>query len=181
MGVEPFLLRSSVVGILAQRLVRMLCPSCKEPYEASQTDLEELGLTEERCAQRRRRRMITNSRYYPRNVVGEDPLENYPGQYLTFYRPKGCDKCTSTGFMGRRGIYELLMMDDSIGPLVLKGADAQTIKRMAMEQGMDSLRDDGARKVLAGMTSVEEVLLATQDDMEAEGDRDRPSARNVRV
>ena len=179
MGVEPFLLRSSVVGILAQRLVRMLCPHCKEPYEASQVDLEELGLTEERCAQRRRRRTIPNSRYYPRTVQGEDPLENYPGQYLTFYRPKGCDKCTSTGFMGRRGIYELLMMDDMIGPLVLKGADAQTIKRMAMEQGMDSLRDDGARKVLAGMTSVEEVLLATQDDMES--DTDRPSARNVRV
>jgi general secretion pathway protein E len=81
--------------------------------------------------------------------------------------------------MGRRGIYELLMMDDMVGPLVLKGADAQTIKRAAMEQGMDGLRDDGARKVLGGMTSVEEVLLATQDDMEVEPDR--PSVRNVRV
>ena len=81
--------------------------------------------------------------------------------------------------MGRRGIYELLMMDDAVGPLVLKGADAQTIKRAAMEQGMDGLRDDGARKVLSGMTSVEEVLLATQDDMEIEPDR--PSVRNVRV
>jgi general secretion pathway protein E len=82
--------------------------------------------------------------------------------------------------MGRRGIYELLMMDDAIGPLVLKGADAQTIKRQAMETGMDSLRDDGARKVLSGLTSVEEVLVATQDDMEAE-DRERPSVRNIRV
>src|SRR3954469_24515645 len=79
MGVEPFLLRSAVVGILAQRLVRMLCPSCKEPYKASPVDLDELGLTEERCAQRRKRQMIVNTRYYPRNVQGQDPLENYAG------------------------------------------------------------------------------------------------------
>ncbi len=179
MGVEPFLLRSSVIGILAQRLVRMLCPHCKEPYPASPTDLEELGITPERCAARRRRQALPNSRYYPRNVAGVDPLEEYPGPHVTFFRPKGCDKCTQTGFAGRRGIYELLMMDDIVGPLVLKGADAQTIKRQAMEQGMDSLRDDGARKVLAGMTSVEEVLVATQDDMEVE--QERPSGRNVRV
>jgi len=180
MGVEPFLLRSSVVGVLAQRLVRVLCPQCKEPYEASQSDLEELGLTEERCAQRRRRSLNPQSRYYPRNINVTDVLETYPGPYVTFYRPKGCDKCAQTGFTGRRGIYELLMMDDMVGPLVLKGADAQTIKRQAMETGMDSLRDDGARKVLSGLTSVEEVLVATQDDMEAE--QDRPvSVRNVRV
>jgi general secretion pathway protein E len=179
MGVEPFLLRSSVIGVLAQRLVRVLCPHCKEPYEASVTDLEELGLSEDRCAWRRRRQTIPTSRYYPRNVSPADPLEEYRGQYQTFYRAKGCDKCAQTGFMGRRGIYELLMMDDTVGPLVLKGADAQTIKRSAMDQGMDSLRDDGARKVIAGLTSVEEVLVATQDDMEVEPDR--PSVRNVRV
>jgi general secretion pathway protein E len=181
MGVEPFLLRSSVIGILAQRLVRVLCPHCKEPYEATPTELEELGITPERCAQRFRRRTLPQSRYYPRNVPGGDPLEEYPGPYITFHRPKGCDKCASTGFMGRRGIYELLMMDDAVGPLVLKGADAQTIKRQAMETGMDSLRDDGARKVISGLTSVEEVLIATQDDMEAEADRQSPSVRNVRV
>jgi general secretion pathway protein E len=179
MGVEPFLLRSSVIGILAQRLVRVLCPHCKEPYEATPTELEELGITPERCNARRRRQALPQTRYYPRNVQGTDPLENYPGPYVTFHRPKGCDKCASTGFMGRRGIYELLMMDDTVGPLVLKGADAQTIKRAAMEAGMDSLRDDGARKVLSGLTSVEEVLIATQDDMEVEAER--PSVRNVRV
>ncbi len=179
MGVEPFLLRSSVIGVLAQRLVRVLCPHCKEQYEASPTDLEELGITPDRCAARRRRQTIPSSRYYPRNVQSADPLEEYNGPYMHFYRPKGCDKCAQTGFTGRRGIYELLMMDDVVGPLVLKGADAQTIKRAAMEQGMDSLRDDGARKVIAGLTSVEEVLVATQDDMEVEPDR--PSVRNVRV
>ena len=180
MGVEPFLLRSSVIGVLAQRLVRVLCPECKEPYEASQTDLEELGITPDRCAQRRRRRGNPLSRYYPRTATASDPLEEYPGPYITFYKPKGCDKCTLTGFTGRRGIYELMMMDDTVGPLILKGADAQTIKRHAIEQGMDSLRDDGGRKVIAGLTSVEEVLIATQDDIEAEPDRPA-SVRNVRV
>jgi general secretion pathway protein E len=178
MGVEPFLLRSSVIGILAQRLVRILCPHCKEEYEAPRSDLEELGITPERAVQRRKRQTIANSRYYPRHVQSVDPLEEIDGRRLMFYRPKGCDKCAQTGFSGRRGIYELLMMDDTVGPLVLKGADAQTIKRAAMEQGMDSLRDDGARKVLSGLTSVEEILVATQDDVEAEAPT---SARNVRV
>jgi general secretion pathway protein E len=179
MGVEPFLLRSAVIGVLAQRLVRMLCPSCKEAYTASPGDLEELGLTAERAAGRRRRQTIPTTRYYPRNVASADPLEAVHDRYVTLYRPKGCDKCAQTGFTGRRGIYELLMMDDVVGPMVLKGADAQAIKRAAMEQGMDSLRDDGARKVLAGLTSLEEVLGATQDDVEQE--TAPASARNVRV
>ena len=99
---------------------------------------------------------------------------------MTFYRPRGCDKCAQTGFSGRRGIYELLLMDDAVGPLVLKNADAQTIKRAAMDLGMDSLRDDGARKVLRGLTSLEEVLLATQEDTVA-AEVAPVSIRNVRV
>ena len=178
MGVEPFLLRSSVIGILAQRLVRILCPHCKEAYEAKKSDLEELGITAERAATRRKRQLLLNTRYYPKNILKPDPLEEDPPAYLTFFRPKGCDKCSQTGFSGRRGIYELLMMDDIVGPLVLKGADAQTIKRAAIEVGMDSLRDDGARKVIAGITSVEEILVATQDDTEAQAP---PSVKNVRV
>ena len=169
---------SSVIGILAQRLVRILCPHCKEAYEAKKSDLEELGITDERAATRRKRQLLLNTRYYPKNILKPDPLEEDPPAYLTFFRPKGCDKCSQTGFSGRRGIYELLMMDDIVGPLVLKGADAQTIKRAAIEVGMDSLRDDGARKVIAGITSVEEILVATQDDTEAEAP---PSVKNVRV
>ena len=136
-------------------------------------------LTPERAAARRKRQTIPTSRYYPRNVSSADPLEAVYDRHVTLYRPKGCDKCAQTGFTGRRGIYELLMMDDVVGPMVLKGADAQAIKRAAMEQGMDSLRDDGARKVLAGLTSLEEVLGATQDDVEQEAAP--TSARNVRV
>jgi general secretion pathway protein E len=168
MGVEPFLLRSSVIGILAQRLVRVLCPHCKYPYAAEDSELEELGLTPERIHQRGRRRNLPNTRYFPRSITEPDILDLAPGVRPTFYKAKGCDRCTSTGFMGRRGIYELLLIDDPVGNLILKNADAQALKRCAMETGMDSLRDDGARKVLTGLTSVEEVLAATQEDVEAE-------------
>src|SRR6185295_12651228 len=101
MGVEPFLLRSLVIGVLAQRLVRMLCPTCKEAYTASPADLEELGLTPERAAARRKRQTIPTTRYYPRNVASADPLEAVHDRYVTLYRPKGCDKCAQTGFTGR--------------------------------------------------------------------------------
>ena len=98
-----------------------------------------------------------------------DPLETFDARNRpTFYKARGCDQCTNTGFSGRRGIYELLLVDDAVGPLILRKADAQAIKRAAMEQGMDTLRDDGARKVLAGMTTVEEVLAATQEDVDAD-------------
>ncbi len=166
MGTEPFLIRSSVIGILAQRLVRILCPHCKAPYEAEDFELEELGLTHERIRARARRRQ-KESRYFPRTAMEPDPIDTFDfSKRPVFYKGRGCDKCVNTGFAGRRGIYELLLMDDAVGPLVLKNADAKTIKRAAVEEGMDSLRDDGARKVLAGMTSVEEVLAATQEDVE---------------
>jgi general secretion pathway protein E len=86
----------------------------------------------------------------------------------TIFRAKGCDLCAGKGFTGRLGIYELLMADDAVGTLVLANADAQSIKRAAQAQGMDSLRDDGARKVLEGTTTVEEVLAATQEDVAVE-------------
>jgi general secretion pathway protein E len=169
MGVEPFLIRSSLIGILAQRLVRVLCPHCKEAYPAEPFELEELGLTQERVRQRARRRAAA-SRYFPRGTPERDVLDLDPHVRPMFFRPKGCDRCSGTGFQGRRGIYELMLIDDVVGPLILKNADAQSIKRGAIEQGMDTLRDDGARKVLAGMTSVEEVLAATQEDVEAAGE-----------
>ncbi len=169
MGVEPFLIRSSVIGILAQRLVRVLCPHCKQSYQAEDFELQELGLGQERLEMREKRKSIASSRYYPRTVKEVDILEQYSVHVRpTIYRQKGCDRCANTGFSGRRGIYELLLMDDAVGPLVLRNADSQALKRAAMEQGMDSLRDDGARKVLTGMTTVEEVLAATQEDVEVD-------------
>ncbi len=166
MGVEPFLLRSSVIGILAQRLVRVLCPHCKEAYPATDTELQELGLRAERIAWRYRRRHREDTGYYPRGTPERDILDLEPGVRPMFFKARGCDKCSSTGFSGRRGIYELMLIDDAVGPLVLKSADAQSIKRAAQEMGMDTLRDDGARKVLAGLTTVEEVLAAKGEDVD---------------
>ncbi|MCS6901180.1 MAG: ATPase, T2SS/T4P/T4SS family, partial [Myxococcales bacterium] len=162
MGVEPFLIRSSVIGILAQRLVRMLCPLCKEPDLATPYELQQLGIDPERTRQRRARKL--SPRYLPPGV-DYTPVGTEEGEQVRVYRAKGCEKCLGTGFKGRRGIYELMLMDDAIGPLVLRNADTQTIKRMAISQGMDTLRDDGARKVLLGLTTVEEVLAATQEDV----------------
>ena len=83
----------------------------------------------------------------------------------TFYRPRGCGVCDNKGFTGRLGIYELLMADDAVGEAVMQSSDAQSIRRAAQLRGMDTLRDDGARKALLGITTVEEVVAATQDDM----------------
>ncbi|MGH7271847.1 MAG: GspE/PulE family protein, partial [Polyangiaceae bacterium] len=169
MGAEPFLLRSSVIGILAQRLVRVICKNCKYSYPAEDFELEELGLTRERVRARLARRDNPASRYFPRTVQEPDPLDSFDiRDRPTFYKARGCAQCTNTGFSGRRGIYELLLVDDAVGPLILRRADSLSIKRMAWEQGMDTLRDDGARKVLAGLTTVEEVLAATQEDVAVE-------------
>jgi len=178
MGAEPFLLRSSVIGILAQRLVRVLCPHCKYSYPAQDSELEELGLTQERCRARVARRSNPASRYFPRTLREPDPVETFDMRDRpAFYKAAGCDRCANTGFSGRRGIYELLLVDDAVGPLILRKADAQTVKRVAWEMGMDTLRDDGARKVIAGLTTVEEVLAATQEDVDAEPAASTPAHR----
>jgi general secretion pathway protein E len=161
MGVEPFLVRSSIIGILAQRLVRVLCSACKEPYQPSEYELSQLGL--DRKSLRWKAERQVSSRYLPHGVdyryVGQDLPD-----VVWFYRPKGCSECNGHGFIGRRGIYELLVVDDQVGSLILENADSTSIKRAAANAGMDSLRDDGARKVLAGMTTVEEVIKAKQED-----------------
>jgi general secretion pathway protein E len=129
MGIEPFLVVSSVVAIGAQRLVRVICPACKEAYKPDRTLLEELGLAAAR---------------------------------KTFYRGRGCPECLNTGYRGRTGIYEFLLVDDAVRSLVLKTSDSVTIKTEAVKRGMTTLRDDGIRKVLEGQTTIEEVLRVTQ-------------------
>jgi general secretion pathway protein E len=161
MEMEPFLVRSTIIGILAQRLLRVLCPHCKEPYEASELELQQIGIDRERTRWRDSRKM---SPRYVMHGVEYEPVGWRSEGMPTFYRAKGCDKCDNKGYSGRVGIYELLAMDDVVGALILKSSDAQTLKRAAQNQGMDTLRDDGARKVLEGKTTVEEVVGATQDD-----------------
>ncbi|MCC6215109.1 MAG: type II secretion system ATPase GspE [Polyangiaceae bacterium] len=162
MGIEPFLVRSTVIGVLAQRLVRVLCNECKEPYTATPWELVQLGLDPERGQRRLQRTLgpayqVHGTEYRPLAWTG-------PGA-PTLYRERGCSKCENKGYVGRLGIYELMVMDDVVGSLVLKNSDAQSIKRAAQAQGMDVLRDDGARKALAGLTTVSEVVTATQEDV----------------
>lgn len=132
MGVEPFLVASSLIGILAQRLVRTICPHCKKAYQATARELDELGI----------------------DASGSTLL----------YKGEGCPECGFSGYHGRAGIYELLTIDDDIRKLVMANSDASTVKRKATERGMLSLREDGAHKILAGITTTSEVLRVTQED-----------------
>ena len=162
MDIEPFLVRSTVAAILAQRLVRRLCEHCKQPYTATPYELQQLGIDPERTRRRDERKV--SERYLPHGATYDPIGWRGPGLPM-LYRGVGCEKCDNKGFTGRLGIYELLIADDVVGRLILDKADARTIKRAAQLQGMDSLRDDGARKVLEGRTTVEEVVAATQDDI----------------
>jgi general secretion pathway protein E len=132
MGIEPFLVSSSVMAILAQRLVRVVCDECKETYVADEESLDSIGITPEMAA--------------GRNI----------------HRGLGCSSCLNTGYRGRTGIFELMILDDSIKNLILRTSDANAIKRQAIDQGMLSLRQDGAQKVLDGITTIEEVFRVTQ-------------------
>jgi general secretion pathway protein E len=162
MDIEPFLVRSTVAAILAQRLVRTLCENCKVEYTATPYELEQLGIDPERT--RRRDERVLSPRYVAHGVDYQPVGWRGPG-LPTLFKPGGCDRCDNKGFTGRMGIYELLVADDVVGRLILENADARTIKRAAQSQGMDTLRDDGARKALLGRTTVEEVVAATQDDI----------------
>lgn len=133
MGVEPFLVGSSLVGVLAQRLVRLLCLACREPYTPTSQELDDAGIGPQ-----------------------EGPV--------TLYRGQGCADCAHTGYQGRIGIFELMIVDDSIRAMVSKNVDAKTIKKQAVNQGMGTLRLDGTRKVLKGVTSVAELLRATEEE-----------------
>ncbi len=133
MGIEPYLVASSLIGVLAQRLVRTLCPSCKEPFQASAEDLREIGLAE---------------------AGPEAP---------TFYRAAGCDVCRK-GYLGRTGIFELLLVDDEVSHQVLEKASSSEIRQRAVEKGMRTLLADGREKVLSGHTTIEELVRVCQRD-----------------
>jgi general secretion pathway protein E len=134
MGVQDYLLTSTVNGIAAQRLVRTLCRHCREPQAALPELVEQLGLRRYRAA-------------------GE----------ILLHRARGCDECGGTGYFGRTSILEFLVMDDEIRQLVLRHAEANELQRAAAERGMRSMYDDGMQKVLAGLTTFEEVLKVTRD------------------
>lgn len=131
MGVEPFLTASSLVGVIAQRLCRLLCPTCKKAYTLNREEL---------------------LKYVP-----DFPLE--PGEEeVTLYKPVGCMSCNRTGFKGRIGVYEFLRVTDNIQKLILQRASTNDIREAAMAEGMNTLRQDGLIKVKKGITSIEELL-----------------------
>ena len=153
MGIEPFLVASSIIGLLAQRLVRRLCPDCRELYKPSDEELARIG--------------VDPKQFFDglaRKVQFRYPHPPPPGGLLYRAREKGCGKCGGLGYHGRIGIYELCMMDSDIRQLALTKADSNTIKAMAVQKGMRTLRDDGVAKALAGITTTEEILLITAQD-----------------
>jgi len=162
MDIEPFLVASSIIGIQAQRLVRVLCPACRELYEPTREQLVELGVDPDDPYR------MGNPPAHPLYKMAASklgpitPLE--PGGGVKLYRSVGCDECLGTGYLGRTGVYEMVMITDEIRANILRNADSNTIKRVAKSEGMVNLREDGARKVLAGTTTIEEVLRVTHED-----------------
>jgi general secretion pathway protein E len=142
------------VGLLAQRLVRRLCPECRELYHPDDEEIVGLGIDPAAFRAGRARRVVFKNEQPPK-----------PGMVFRA-REGGCASCLGAGYRGRTAIYELLMIDDTIRTLANKNADGPTIKKAGMAKGMRTLRDDGAQKVLAGMTSAAEVLMMTAEDVE---------------
>ena len=138
MGVEPFLVSSSLIGVMAQRLVRRVCSDCRETYVPSPDQLAEIGLAPDT--------LIAGQGHVYRARVG------------------GCEACLGTGYRGRTGIYELLTVDESMRQLIVSNPTAGAVKREAMKRNMRTLRDDGAAKVIEGITTMEEVLRVTQEE-----------------
>jgi general secretion pathway protein E len=134
MGVEDYLLTSTVIGILAQRLVRTLCASCKEPYTALPELVEQMQL----------------KRFVPQGPI-------------TLWREKGCPACSNTGFTGRVGIMEMLPMTDALRSLIMRHANTTDLRVQAIAGGMVPMYDDGLRKALKGVTTFEEVLRVTRE------------------
>jgi type II secretory ATPase GspE/PulE/Tfp pilus assembly ATPase PilB-like protein len=139
MGIEPFLVASSVEAVMAQRLVRTICKHCKTPQKVDHDYLGKIG--------------------FPADQIDS----------TTFLKGAGCEECRQLGYQGRTGIHELLVMSESIRPLVLNRAPATTISAAARAQAMRTLREDGWRKVRLGQTTIEEVLRVTQTEEHVRG------------
>jgi general secretion pathway protein E/type IV pilus assembly protein PilB len=133
-GVKPFLVASSLRAIMAQRLVRTVCDNCKEPYELSDNDIGLLGAV----------------------IDKEEDVQLWKG--------RGCNKCTLTGYMGRKGIFEILLITDEIQRMIFGKVPSSELRAQGRAMGMRTLREDGFRKVIAGLTTLEEVLRVTMGD-----------------
>lgn len=151
MGIDPYLVASTVQGVLAQRLVRRICPECRETHEVDGRELAAQGL---------------GAATAEPGTAGSRPVEQLasdPGRVMVF-RGRGCSACSGAGFYGRVGVFELLLVDSAVRELIMKRTASDEIKRCAVSSGMTTLREDGWRKALAGVTTVGEVLRATALD-----------------
>ena len=135
MGIEPFLVSSSIIGVLAQRLVRRICSDCRKSYQPHPEQLRELGIKEVSFRKLDRR----------------------------FFRGEGCDNCRQTGYRGRIGIHELLVMSEGVKNTILESSDSDTIKKQGLKEKMITLRRDGVNKILHGLTTAEEILSITSE------------------
>lgn len=135
MGIEPFLVSSSIIGVLAQRLVRRICPDCRKSYQPHPEQLRELGIKEVSFRKLDRR----------------------------FFRGDGCDNCRQTGYRGRIGIHELLVMSEGVKNTILESSDSDTIRKQGLKEKMITLRRDGVNKILHGLTTAEEILTITSE------------------
>jgi len=135
--VEPYLITATVEAIQAQRLVRKICPNCRVGYKPTREQIMELGLTAE--------------------AVGSQE----------FFYGEGCDKCNNTGFKGRTGLYELLIMNDDIRDMISRGASTDAIRQYTRKLGTESLRDCGLRALYTGITTLDEVVRETITEHEA--------------
>ncbi len=135
MGIEPYLISSTVVGVMAQRLLRVICPGCKEPHD------------------------------YRHDPALSSELRRMGVEYPQFHKGRGCDQCLQTGYRGRKGIFELMLVDDEIKNLITQQRGSHVIKQTAVRKGMKCLREDGMQKALAGITTLEEVYRVTQGSL----------------
>jgi general secretion pathway protein E len=184
MGVEHYLITSSLLAVIAQRLVRRLCPKCRQPYEPTDSDFRQLGVDRSQLAALLGSSGVQSvrgmgeedggvvdlsSELEPDDLQAEPTVMRAVGEAPAkasalrpvFYRPMGCEECTA-GYRGRVAIAEILIIDDPVRREILNKSDAGQVTRVAQSRGMRTLREDGARMVLQGTTSLDEVLAATQ-------------------
>jgi type II secretory ATPase GspE/PulE/Tfp pilus assembly ATPase PilB-like protein len=143
--VEPFLISSSLAAAIAQRLVRVLCQACREAHEPTDDELREIGLS---------RSEVTGHKVY---------------------RARGCPQCGNTGYRGRIAIFEILVVDDVIRKMITRGIDSKSIQDAAIERGMITMRMYGRQQVLAGVTSIAEILRQTEEAAVAALDDEPPT------
>jgi len=139
MGIEPYLISSTVVAVMAQRLVRVICPNCKQPFDPQD------------------------------GTVSWSELQKVAKGFVKLHKGAGCEKCLESGYMGRTGIFELLLVEDNIRDLIVRRQGSHIIKQAAMEKDMATLRQDGLRRALDGITTLEEVYRVTQDSVQIAG------------